>query len=393
MAPSLCYGGLELSLINLLNKIDYNKYSVDLYLFQEGEALLGRLNKNVKVLEKNKDIYCFYDLKVLKSLKELLKRKKIKLFFYRIVFAFEYLCYKIGRKKYYRNTNLDWLFRRATYTKFDNKYDIAISYSEGFCNYYIVDYIDSHVKIGWYHTDYNETHPNKSLDGKFFKRLDYLNCVSNTSREAIIREFPYLKDKVKVIPNILDTDRINTLKQEEPIGFVDDNLFKIVSVGRLVDLKGFDICIEAVKILKEKGISVHLYIVGDGQKRDDLSSLIKDFHIEDNVTLLGMQDNPYKYIYNGDICVQMSSYEGRSVVIEEEKYLCKPIIVSDIPSFSEQIENNINGIIVKRNSKALSEAIEHIINNKDLYNTITGNLKKENTNSDTLELLYNEFEK
>ena len=50
VASSLSMGGLEKCLINLCNRFDYDRYEVDLYLFNEGRDLLEKLNKNVTLL-------------------------------------------------------------------------------------------------------------------------------------------------------------------------------------------------------------------------------------------------------------------------------------------------------------------------------------------------------
>ena len=47
VTSSLSTGGLEKCLINLCDNFDYDRYEVDLYLFNEGRALLEKLNKNV----------------------------------------------------------------------------------------------------------------------------------------------------------------------------------------------------------------------------------------------------------------------------------------------------------------------------------------------------------
>lgn len=70
----------------------------------------------------------------------------------------------------------------------------------------------------------------------------------------------------------------------------------LVSVGRLIPLKGFDMAIDAAKIMKQDGCQFQWFILGNGELFDKLNAQIEDLELKDWVKLLGPKENPYAYI-------------------------------------------------------------------------------------------------
>jgi glycosyltransferase involved in cell wall biosynthesis len=141
---------------------------------------------------------------------------------------------------------------------------------------------------------------------------------------------------------------------------------KILCVGRLVELKGFHLCVEPCRRLLDKGYNIKWYVAGEGGYRPVIEELIKQHHLEDNFILLGNCPNPYSYIRSADICVQPSRYEGFSLSVIEGKFFKKPMVVSDIPSNMEMIKDGYNGLIVERNPKEIYKAVERLVSDEKL---------------------------
>ena len=108
VSSSLSTGGLEKCLINLCDNFDYERYEVDLYLFNEGRALLEKLNKNVCLLADSPYYADVYNRSFGASVKTLLKKKKVGLAFYRIG---RFLRIRFGNKKFTVN---DWKNMKKT---------------------------------------------------------------------------------------------------------------------------------------------------------------------------------------------------------------------------------------------------------------------------------------
>ena len=357
VSSSLSTGGLEKCLINLCDNFDYERYEVDLYLFNEGRDLLKRLNKNVNLLSDSPYYADVYNRSIFNSVKVLLRKKKLGLFFYRIS---RFLRIRFGDKKFTIN---DWKNMKKTMLTIDKHYDVAIGFEEGSACYYVADCVDAEVKLGWIHTDIKKINNNKKLDEHAFEKLDSVITVSQNSLRNLKETYPLFTDKFKCItlPSLLNYKEINHLAQE-PNKMLGDEI-KILSVGRLVKLKGVHLCVSVCKRLIEENYKIKWYVAGEGDFRNEIEKEIEKCEVKDNFILLGNCPNPYTYINSADICVQPSSYEGFSVAVFEEKYLKKAVVVTKIPSNLEMITDKENGIIVERNSEDIYRGIKYLLDN------------------------------
>ncbi len=357
---SLTTGGLEKTLIDLCNNIDYTKYNVDVYLFNDGRDLVPQLNKNVNLLAESPYFSIVYNQSISKSIKALLKHKRFDLALYRF---FRFVKVRLGKNDF---SKTDWYFQKQTMLKIEKKYDVAVGFAEGSACYYVADCVNAGVKNVWVHTDISKITSNHNLDTRAFERADNICTVSQNSKNAIAEKYPQFTEKIRVftLPSLFDFDCIDTLANEP--NEMDKTTKTILSVGRLVELKGFHLCVEPCKRLVDEGYNVKWYICGDGSQRKELEALIKHYNVENNFILLGNKSNPYTYIKSADICVQPSSYEGLSLVIYEEKYLKKPVICTGIKGNLEMIADGENGIIIDRDSESIYKAVKQLLDNSQM---------------------------
>ena len=355
VSSSLTMGGLERCLVNFCDALDYEKYEVDLYLFNEGRDLLEKLNKNVKLLPDSPYYADVYNKSLGNSIKTLLQKKKFGLALYRLGRFFRI---RFGERKFSVN---DWKNMQETMLKIDAKYDIAIGFEEETSLYYVAECVQADVKIGWIHTDIKKIDSNKTLDEFAFEKLDSVITVSQNSLKSLQEEYPSFADKFQCItlPKLINEKEVEKLSQEP--NSMDFDGIKILSVGRLVELKGFHLCVPACKMLVDDGYKFKWYVAGDGGYRKEIEEEIEKYGVKDNFILLGNCCNSYTYIRSADICVQPSSYEGYSVAVFEEKYFKKPVVVSDIPSNLEMIVDGENGIVVQRTPEDIYRGVKTLL--------------------------------
>ena len=365
VSDSLVTGGLEKTLIDLCNNIDYSKYRVDLYLFNDGRDLLPQLNRNVNLLSDSPYYNTVFNTTVIESVKTLIKQKRFDLACYRL---YRFIKARLGKNGFSRI--VDWNFQKKTMLKINKQYDVAIGYAEGSACYYVADCINAKVKNMWIHTDIKEIDSNRTLDNMAFEKADNICTVSQNSRKSLEELYPKYKDKVKVftLPSLFDFDNIDRLVNEA--NEMEKNTNCIVSVGRLVPLKGFHLCVEPCRRLVEEGYNIKWYICGDGPQRPELENLIKQHDLQERFILLGNKENPYTYINSSDICVQPSSYEGLSLVIYEEKYLKKPVVCTGIKGNLEMISDGKNGLVIKRDSESIYKALKQLLDNPEMMKKI-----------------------
>ena len=372
--PSLSTGGAEKSLVGLLKYWDYEKYNVDVYTYAERGEYAEKLDNRVNVISDTSLYQDVYFKSVSSSVKSLIKRGKIGLAFLRVLWAFEPVAYKMCGKKCTRNSRFDWYLQKKTMLKLDKHYDIAVGNMEGGPNYYVADCVDADVKIGWIRTDYSKFEPNIYLDSTRFAKMKHVVTVTENAKKEVLKLMPNLSEKLVFIPNIIDMEKIDRMVSETAIP--KESEFAICSVGRLVKLKGFDIAVDAAKILSDEGIDFKWYIVGPGEEEENLKIQIKSLGISDKVILTGGTDNPYSYMNMADVCVQLSEYEGRGRVVEEEKHLNKPVVASRIGAFEELISDGETGVICERDASDVAEKIKKLFFDNDFSQKIINNLKE-----------------
>ena len=380
--PSLSTGGAEKSLVGLLKYWDYEKYNVDVYTFAEAGEYAARVNENVNVICDTSLYQDVFFKGVLSSVKALLKRGKIHLAFLRVLWGIEPLLYRAFGKKCARNSRFDWYVQKKTMLCLKKHYDVAVGYMEGGPNYYVSDVVEADVKIGWIHTDYSKTYPNVYLDTTRFTKMKNVVTVSENSKKEILKLMPQLSEKLCVIPNVIDTEKIDRMVSEKVLQ--KECEYVICSVGRLVKLKGFDIAVDTAKILSDEGIDFKWYIVGSGEEEQNLRNQIKELGLEDKVILTGSTQNPYSYMNMADVCVQLSEYEGRPLVVDEAQYLLKPVVASNIGAHRDLIENEKNGLITQRIPLEVATAINRLFSDADLVMHIKKKLEENRFNDEKI---------
>lgn len=148
-----------------------------------------------------------------------------------------------------------------------------------------------------------------------YKGIKLLICQTEDMKLQLEQNLPYLKKRtlIKVIPNPIDLELIRGCENDE-IKFQDegnDLVKNIVTAGRLIPEKGFDILIDSFKILIDSySENLNLYILGDGPDKDLLQSKINLLKLERKVFLEGYKSNVYPYFRKADLCVVSSRLEG-----------------------------------------------------------------------------------
>lgn len=371
--PSLGAGGAEKSLVNLLNQIDYDKFNVDLFMFNHGGIFSEFLPKEVNILELPND-YISFSLPFRQSLITMIRNKQFSLLINKLKFT---LINNI-KKDITNIEQYNWKYLSRCFDKIDKNYDVAIGYLEKTSIYFCVDKVVAKKKIGFIHNDYDKLGMNPKIDINYFEKLDDIVTVSEECLNVLEKRFPTQKDKMSFMYNIVSPTMINKMTQvgNEDLFNKSNNETIILSIGRLHNQKGFDMAIKACKKLIDANYNIKWYVIGEGEEREKLSNLIKENNLEDRFILLGLKSNPYPYIKQADIYVQSSRYEGKSIALDEAKILQKPIVITNYSTARDQIDNNINGLIVNMDEESISEGIKKLIEDKMLVEKMKEELRK-----------------
>lgn len=381
-------GGAEKSLINLLNLFDYNRYQVDLLLFKKEGIFMDQIPEEVRIIEAPDDLFYLYNIHG-RQIKHALGA------FPSIIARITGTIYRnyFVRNKSYPGTQIRWnKFYKKHISIFNDEYDIAISYMHGEVMYYVAEKIKARKKITWVHNDYRALKLKPETDYPYLCSFDKIATISDECVDILTQVFPQIKDKVVSIPNLTSSSLIRKRAElyypEEYKDSCNANKVIILSIGRLNYQKGFDIAIKIAAEMKKRGLQFVWYIIGKGTEQEHLTELINQFGLKEEFVLLGIRENPYPYIKNADIIAQPSRYEGKSVVIDEAKILHKPIVVSDYATVRDQITNENEGIISKLEVENFAEALEKLIQSKDLRDNYEEYLNQHEYGNDSMVEMY-----
>jgi glycosyltransferase involved in cell wall biosynthesis len=381
-------GGIERSLINMLESFDYQRYNVDLLIFHHVGEFINLIPKSVNILPQVGK-YTVFRKPVILCLKERQYSLAIIRILSKYIAEIKTKSRNLEEGPGYIQMQLTQKYSSIFLPKLDKEYDVAISYA--WPHDIIANKVRAKKKIAWVHTDYSKLEIDNELDLKVWNQFDHIASVSDACMDSFLNTYPSLKEKVVVVENITSPNFIKKMAEEElPLSKEKPQTFNIVSVGRLSYVKGFDLAIEALKLLHNNGlINIKWYIVGYGGYEEELKRLITKHDLNDSFILLGMKTNPYPFIKNCDLYVQPSRYEGKAVTVSEAKILGKPILITNYPTASSQIENGVEGIICDLSVPALVKGIEEFYQNQELMNTLVNNIRnKDYSNNYELDKLY-----
>lgn len=269
-----------------------------------------------------------------------------------------------------------------------NRNDIKFVFTHHYLSHFIIEIIKifnrKFVHIGTIHALFNEIftpglYKTKLLLTTFFSyhRMDRLIAVSSNNKKIMQKYFHLKKDKIIVIHNSIDFERMVPSARE--IKELDNKInpgdkFRIIlNIGRLDHKKGQDDLIHSIgKYFKSQQIKV--VFVGNGIYQSTLESIVKKYKIEDQIYFAGYANNIWPYYAISDMFVFPSLNEGLPGVVLEAMYFKLPVIASMIPGNMEIIQNGINGILVPiKSHEEIAKNIQWLISNPEIGKKLARN--------------------
>jgi glycosyltransferase involved in cell wall biosynthesis len=366
-------GGTEKALLNMLAEMPIGKYDITLLLLEQYGEFLDYIPPEVHV-----DFLQGYE-NIQKLINDSPYTNAINLFRNRkYVKAFNILLLHL-MSKITNNKTFFYKYILRKYPMVEEEYDIALAYAGpmDFITYYVLKKIKSKKKIQWIHFDVTKIGFNKKLASRMYEKFDKIFVVSNEGKNRLVNMFPNLKEKVEVFLNIISSNLI-TKMAEENTGFQDAfSGIRILTVGRLSKEKGQDLTIPVLAKLKHDGFNVRWYCIGEGSCRREYEQYIQKYNLEEEYILLGSKPNPYPFMKQCDIYVQSSRHEGYCITLAEARCFNSPIVSTNFITASEQIINGQTGIIVGCDEHEIYNAIKELISDESLRNKIGRGLANE----------------
>ena len=265
------------------------------------------------------------------------------------------------------------LFGKYIYNKYiKNKYEIEIAFLEGPITRIFSNNVTQRKKIAWVHNDIKrvfgkgiKSKIKNFIDKNIYEKYDEIIFVSEDNKKTFNKLYKS-KSKQKVIYNYIDKKRIIEKSKNDKNLYEKNEFPKILTVARLVKQKGIDRFIRVHKRLIDDGFKHNIYVIGDGEEKENLKNLIFQEKVEDSFFLLGGKDNPYPYIKNCDYFALLSYYEGYGMVIEEAKILGKPIIITKTASI-EAVKDYEKSLVIPNNEEDIYKYLRNLLQGEYYY--------------------------
>ena len=362
-------GGVEISLIGLLQALDYTQYDVDLFVHRHQGELLQFIPESVTLIPEYQAYSCIES-----PMGEALLKGQWGIAWGRMKAWWRARNYhpknvlipQCAIFQYVAQEVESYLPSLEQY----GEYDLAISFLQP--HNYVLSKVKAKKKACWIHTDYTKVEFDVDAELPIWSQYDHIVSISPDVTKTFIQVFPSLEEKIIEIENILSplfvkkrADEVD-VRNEMP---QDGIAINILSVGRFHEQKNFDNIPNICHRILKSGINIRWYIIGFG---DDTLILqkIKEAKMKDHVIILGKRTNPYPYMKACDIYAQPSRYEGKSVTVREAQMLCKPVVITNYPTAKSQIQDGVDGVIVPMDNAGCAKGMAEFIKDKGLQDKI-----------------------
>ncbi len=224
-------------------------------------------------------------------------------------------------------------------------------------------------RIAWVHTVF--TTPGSTWRSlremqNAYRQFDAIAFVSEQARNAFFKLTGLSPEEIPchVVHNVIEHHKIVSLGKEFIPFTPSKESLNMVVVGKLTRNKGVFRLLESMQKFYAAGIqNWHLYFLGVGAEEDNIRTFCKKTDLKKKVSLLGYQENPYKYISKMDLFVSVSYSEGYSTAAQEALILGIPVFATNSGGMDEILENGKWGCLVENADEAIENGLRELLTN------------------------------
>ena len=380
ITEALWIGGIETALVNLLNRLDYDRYNVTCLILRDCQEMAYRITPKCRLIVSDRQHAVtfregYHYKRMYNLMEEPQHASKLRRLIWRILRFF---------------LRAPEARRYATYVKKqlgDEHFDTAVIYSDRAAETAVRAVSADRILMFYHHGAMRREYH----DELGYHRAEKVIAVSEALAEKLKAYRPMYAGKIIAVNNLIDVAGVREKSLETPETVFPKDCFNIVSCGRLASAKGMDLAVAACAKLVNDGLTdIRWWIVGGGPEEPSLRAQIRALGVERYVTLLGMQDDPYPYIRQADLYVQPSRFEGHCVTVLEARLLAVPILATRNAA-EEQIEDGKTGRLCKPDSASIADAAAELYRMPELRQAFRDALRRydfEHDNAIILQELY-----
>lgn len=253
-------------------------------------------------------------------------------------------------------------------------YDIEVAYLEGVTARIISGCESPDTKtVCWIHSTLGSTADGASCfrseaeAAECYGRFRRIGCVSQWTRDAFRAAFANVK-QVDTFYNTIESSAILSGAQAPAQRLpVHEGEIRLISVGSLKPVKGFDRLLRIHARLRREGYPVRTCLVGQGPDLEALRRQAAQCGETDSVTFLGFDKNPWQYVAKSHLFVCSSHSEGFSTAATEALIVGTPVCTVEVSGMKEMLgDNNEWGIVTDNDEEALYRGIKSLLDDPAL---------------------------
>ena len=340
------HGGVERSLVEVCKHLNPDKYDVTLFLKNDKTELIHLLPDFVKVIVNDNGHY----------------HRNFKAMYFLLMIN---ICAKLNKnelkKKYEKKLEKHINHKKVVYPVkrfFKNEhFDVVVSYTVHLCTEMALR-INSDKHYVFFHSEEADFHID--ITSKTFPLYDKIVAVGPGVEMLLRDNFPQYNDKIIQLCNYIDASKIYKLAEEKNEKIEETKRkgkLMLATSARMVTEKGYNLAVEAAKILRDNNVSFEWYFLGDGAERENVEKLINKYKLNDCIHVMGFQMNPYPYVSKCDIYVHPAYLEAQPLAIMEAIVLGKAIVSTDCLGGKAVLEDGKKGLLVSQNADSIAKGV------------------------------------
>lgn len=275
------------------------------------------------------------------------------------------------------------IFRK---TKNRITFDLAIAFRQcAPCYFYVLKRINAKAKMGFVHGELTYMGDISSWQ-KYMSSFDKIAYVSDAVRKQFVSKYPDLDKNACTVYNMFSSQKIIEMSELPSDIKIDPQKKCIVTVARVDNnFKQIQWIVDICARLKVENVPCfHWYVVGGGPDYEDTVRLSIEKKVDDVLTFLGDQSNPFSIVKQADFTVLTSKSEAYPMTVIESFILKKPLIVSEFPAIGEMMEHGKHGLIAQQSVESLAQCVRQFLENQDgIYSTCANYLEQYLFSNDT----------
>lgn len=367
-------GGIQSSLVNMVNELQ-KEYQVDLFLYDPEGPMKERISPHVRILSPS---WQFQALGM--PFKKVITSGNIRMILFR-VFATAW-----GKIV---NNRLPIACAIRSQKRMTG-YDMAIAYHQeqrkhatisGFARV-AAECVNAKMKIAWLHYDNQTLDLDSAYNNPFYEKMDRIVCVSRALAENYVKQFPSFQGKTDYCYSFVDYDALRQKSLETQSVPFPAGKTACFSACRLTKEKALVRAVKCLAPVFREHPELVWYIAGDGVERKPIEEAIADANMGEQIVLLGQQNNPYAYMRNADLVMNLSYHEAAPMVFLEAKALATPVFATRTVSADELLENGIGAVVCENSEDAIQSSFRALIQSPERIVEMKRYLEQHQGNND-----------